>query len=134
MKRYQRMLMSTRNSSPPTGACSTISLWSAKRPLCHLSASSPSLLSESSRSFIAGPKTNRRFTRILQSCFTELWDGGTQFDCHPYRLPISAMKSFAETTSRIYWCLVEAIKDHLDPKGLISPGRYSPLKIFEEKA
>ncbi len=67
------------------------------------------------------------------ACFTELWDAGVQFGCYPYRLPISAMKSFAETTSPTYWRLVEAIKDHLDPKGIMSPGRYSPKKAFQPR-
>ncbi len=67
------------------------------------------------------------------ACFAELWKGGMEFGCYPYRLPISAMRSFSETTSPVYWRLVEALKAHLDPKGIMSPGRYSPPKSFQQK-
>jgi len=59
-------------------------------------------------------------------CFNELWDKGNALGCPPYRVNVTAMEKLTDPTDSVYWQTVGKIKQALDPKHILSPGRYAP--------
>lgn len=63
--------------------------------------------------------------RRAQACFGRLAAEGRSEGFIPYRIPAHAMDSVVD--SRIpFWALVKKQKAAVDPKEIVSPGRYSP--------
>ena len=59
------------------------------------------------------------------ACFRELWKRGIQIGCYPYRLNIAMMQELTGNPQSVYWSMVQQLKSAIDPKGILSPGRYT---------
>jgi FAD/FMN-containing dehydrogenase len=66
-------------------------------------------------------------TASAQACYRALLDAGRAEGFLPYRMAIDAMDWVIQPETP-FWQLVGEIKAVFDPKGIIAPGRYTPLK------
>ncbi len=57
-------------------------------------------------------------------CLEALLEGGQKMGVYPYRVGIDMMKTLVDPTQP-FWATQEALKKMFDPKGILSPGRYS---------
>ena len=60
-------------------------------------------------------------------CYADLLEAGRRIGCVPYRSSIDAMHYFIRSDAP-FWQIVDALKDQLDPKGLMAPGRYARVR------
>ncbi len=68
--------------------------------------------------------SNSDQTERAKACFQELLEGGRQLGVYPYRAGIDMMKDLVDE-KQPFWAVQRLIKKALDPKGIMSPGRYS---------
>ena len=61
------------------------------------------------------------------ACYDSLAEACAVHGFLPYRMNLRAMRAVADDPSSTYWRLVGDLKRAVDPRGLISPGRYAPL-------
>jgi hypothetical protein len=59
-----------------------------------------------------------------QSFYFSILHEASKIGCYPYRLPLFAMKEFQKYSDTPSFSLGARIKNLLDPKGILSPGRY----------
>jgi 4-cresol dehydrogenase (hydroxylating) flavoprotein subunit len=64
-------------------------------------------------------------TRRAHACYFALLETGKEAGFLPYRIGIQAM-DWLVRPGLACWDLVAAIKSAIDPRGIISPGRYGP--------
>jgi 4-cresol dehydrogenase (hydroxylating) flavoprotein subunit len=64
-------------------------------------------------------------TARAQACHRELFNRGRREGFLPYRMATHAME-WVTRSDVPYWDMVGRIKTAIDPRGIISPGRYSP--------
>jgi 4-cresol dehydrogenase (hydroxylating) len=69
-------------------------------------------------------KTDVIATEKVRACYDALWSECAKMNIFPYRLPTDEMHRITEKETP-FWLLVRKIKNAIDPKGIISPGRYS---------
>jgi 4-cresol dehydrogenase (hydroxylating) len=67
---------------------------------------------------------NAEDTARAKSCFEELFKDGIALGFHPYRTGVDQMKNLVNT-DHPFWAMQKTLKQALDPKGIIAPGRYS---------
>ncbi len=60
------------------------------------------------------------------ACYEALLETNREIGCIPYRSSIEHMKHFT-SPSNAHWELTTALKQSLDPEGILAPGRYCPL-------
>jgi 4-cresol dehydrogenase (hydroxylating) flavoprotein subunit len=60
-----------------------------------------------------------------QSCYRALFEAGRREGFVPYRMSAHAMH-WVTGSDAPFWSVVRAIKQAIDPNGIIAPGRYSP--------
>jgi FAD/FMN-containing dehydrogenase len=60
-------------------------------------------------------------------CFRDLWRGGNELGCHPYRMNVGEMTGMTSRPDSTFWNLARGIKAAIDPQNILSPGRYGPL-------
>lgn len=60
-----------------------------------------------------------------QACFEELFAEGQKLGVLPYRVGVNQMSKITRENA-VFWKVVKDIKTVLDPKGILSPGRYTP--------
>lgn len=70
---------------------------------------------------------NEDDTKRAKKCYVDLFNEGKKHGFLPYRVGIDHMDLILDETSA-YWQSVAKIKMAMDPKGIISPGRYCPSK------
>jgi hypothetical protein len=61
-------------------------------------------------------------------CFEDLLRRGVEIGCHPYRINIAAMPGMMRDGDSTFWSMVTALKQAMDPHGILSPGRYAPAE------
>jgi 4-cresol dehydrogenase (hydroxylating) flavoprotein subunit len=61
----------------------------------------------------------------VHDCYNSLFEKGLELGFPPYRLGIHSMNKI-DADSSAYWSTVKKIKSCIDPKDIISPGRYVP--------
>lgn len=71
------------------------------------------------------PGKNEEMTRAFR-CYEALFKEGKSRGFLPYRVPVHAMKFLVDPSSPA-WNLIGRVKEALDPRGILAPGRYSPL-------
>jgi FAD/FMN-containing dehydrogenase len=68
---------------------------------------------------------SRSETAAAQKCLSALLDAGAEGGFFPYRVGGNAM-DWLMGRGQEYWQLVSQLKQAMDPKGIIAPGRYTP--------
>ena len=61
------------------------------------------------------------------ACYDSLAKASAAHGFLPYRMNLRAMRGVVDDPGSTYWRLVGDLKRAVDPRGLISPGRYAPL-------
>lgn len=69
-------------------------------------------------------RASAQATQRAQACYMELLEGGRKLGFVPYRVHVDAM-SWLTGQRSVHWDLAARLKNALDPRGIISPGRYS---------
>ena len=69
-------------------------------------------------------KGDARYKKTLE-CYKELEKIGSEVGGFIYRSSVHTMQDFIKSEDD-FWQVVARIKDALDEKGIISPGRYGP--------
>lgn len=69
------------------------------------------------------PKNPEDMARA-HNCYNELLKEGMALGFHPYRTGVDQMNLFIDP-SKPFWAMQKTLKEALDPKGIIAPGRYS---------
>ncbi len=72
---------------------------------------------------IFDPQNSEDATRA-KTCYAELLKEGILLGFHPYRSSIDQMKDLVNL-DHPFWAMQKTLKQALDPKGIIAPGRYS---------
>ncbi len=70
-------------------------------------------------------KSDPTQTEQARACYQALFDAGRSLGCLPYRVGTQSMELVVDP-ELAHWNLVSKIKDAIDPKGVIAPGRYCP--------
>jgi FAD/FMN-containing dehydrogenase len=63
-------------------------------------------------------------TEAAQRCYRALLDEGRKLGFLPYRVALQGMEWLTSVPST-YWDVVAALKEQLDPAGILAPGRYT---------
>jgi FAD/FMN-containing dehydrogenase len=63
-------------------------------------------------------------TEAAQRCYRALLDEGRKLGFLPYRVALQGMEWLTSVPST-YWDVVAALKERLDPAGILAPGRYT---------
>ncbi|MFZ2253488.1 MAG: FAD-binding oxidoreductase [Minisyncoccia bacterium] len=69
-------------------------------------------------------KSNGDAIEKARACYDALWSECEKLHIFPYRLPTDEMHRITQQENP-FWHLIKSIKNAIDPKGIISPGRYS---------
>lgn len=77
---------------------------------------------------IAFDRNDQAETERAGACYDELFYSFMDAGYPPYRANISTMKKLTENSKR-FWDITKAIKDVIDPNGIIAPGRYQPFDL-----
>jgi hypothetical protein len=64
-------------------------------------------------------------TRRAQACYMALLEAGKEEGFLPYRIGVQAM-DWLVRRGLPCWDMAAALKSAIDPRGIISPGRYGP--------
>ncbi len=72
---------------------------------------------------IFDPKNPKEVSQA-KDCLEELFTKGRELGFYPYRVNIDMMKDLVNP-SQPFWAMQKALKNAIDPKGIIAPGRYS---------
>ena len=70
--------------------------------------------------------SSRIETSAAQECLSALLDAGAERGFFPYRVGGNAM-NWLMGREEEHWQLVSKLKHAVDPKGIIAPGRYTPV-------
>ncbi len=69
---------------------------------------------------------NEDQTQRAKACFEALLEGGRKMGVYPYRTGVDMMHDLVNPEDT-FWKVQRSIKHALDPKGIMSPGRYSDV-------
>ncbi|MCB9772678.1 MAG: FAD-binding oxidoreductase [Candidatus Omnitrophica bacterium] len=69
---------------------------------------------------------NAEDTLRAKNCFNELLKEGIALGFHPYRTGVDHMQEIIKS-DQPFWIMQKAIKQAIDPKNIIAPGRYSAI-------
>ena len=72
-------------------------------------------------------KEDSEETERAKACYDEVLRECMKKGYIPYRFGIQSMQEIVNSEDQ-FWIVVDRIKKILDPKGILSPGRYSKLK------
>ena len=62
------------------------------------------------------------------ACYRALWQRGRELGFLPYRLNIDAMADLTKCDDSVFWGLVGTLQRAVDPKRIMAPGRYTPMR------
>jgi 4-cresol dehydrogenase (hydroxylating) len=63
-----------------------------------------------------------------RKCFESLIEVAREFGIFPYRMDIDGLRKYYDVHDFVSVQMIETLKNAIDPKGILSPGRYSPAK------
>jgi 4-cresol dehydrogenase (hydroxylating) len=74
-------------------------------------------------------KQNATESAAAQECYDRLFDAVVRAGFIPYRVGTQSMAKLSRGNDDVFWDVVGAVKDAVDPSGILAPGRYNPHRF-----